>query len=131
MCGCDGLVLFQELRYRTNFFVYICNQQSNYTRDGVVFGYIALLQIAAIFLAFGTRKVKVKGLNDSLYIATTIYITSILLVVTIAALLFLNNRVNTYAALLSTTIFISATVILSLVFIPKVHDRIYNRLLDI
>lgn len=115
--------MFQELRHRTNFFVYICNQQSNYTRDGVVFGYIALLQIAAIFLAFGTRKVKVKGLNDSLYIATTIYITSILLVVTIAALLFLNNRVNTYATLLSTTIFISATVILSLVFIPKVHNR--------
>ena len=112
--------MLQVLRYRTDFFVFACNQNANYVNVGVIFGYMALLQIAAIFLAFGTRKVKVKGLNDSLYIAVTIYVTSILLVIIIGALLFLNNRVNTYAATLSTSIFISATVILSLVFVPKV-----------
>ena len=88
--------------------------------SGVLFGYIALLQVAAIFLAFGTRKVKVKGLNDSLYIAAIIYITSILWVAIILVSVLLNNRANTYSVLLATIIFISASV-LGLVFVPKVY----------
>ena len=63
---------------------------------------------------------KVKGLNDSLYIAAIIYITSILWVAIILVSVLLNNRANTHSVLLATFIFISASVILGLVFVPKV-----------
>ena len=110
----------QELRNRTDFFIYTCDHQSTQIWAGAIFGYLALLQIAALFLAFGTRKVKVKGLNDSLYITATVYSTSVLLVFIITVSIILSDRVNLYAVLLSTSIIMAATVILGLVFIPKV-----------
>ena len=87
---------------------------------GVIYGYMALLQIVAMFLAFGIRKVKVKGLNDSLYIAAIIYITSILLVVIIVVSLLLNSQLNAFIGVVGASIFIATTVILGLVFVPKV-----------
>ena len=105
---------------KTDFYVYICDPESIKTAVGVIYGYMALLQIVAMFLAFGIRKVKVKGLNDSLYIAAIIYITSILLVVIIVVSLLLNDHVNIYASALGACILIATTVILGLVFIPKV-----------
>eukprot|EP00731_Ephydatia_muelleri_P021204 Em0013g931a len=67
---------------------------------GVLFGYKGLIQVVAILLAFGTRKVKVKGLDDSNF-AT------------------LRDKVNTLAAIYSLGFWCAATIILLLVFIPK------------
>ena len=100
--------------------MYICDPESIKSEVGVIYGYMALLQIVAIFFAFGTRKVKVKGLDDSLYIAAIIYITTILLVVIIIVSLLLNDKVNTYTAILGACILIATTVIVGLVFVPKV-----------
>ena len=61
-----------------------------------------------------------KGLNDSKFIAATIYITSIVLVIEIIASITLNEYVNTFSVLFATSILIMATVILALVFIPQV-----------
>ena len=74
---------------------------------------------------------KVKGLNDSLYIAAIIYITSILWVAIILVSVLLNNSVNTYSVLLATIIFISASVILGLVFVPKVTHVLHHTIICI
>ena len=79
-----------------------------------------LLQVIAFVLAFSTRKVKVKGLDDAKYITAAVYITSIVLVVTIIATYTLNAFVNVYSALFCTGILIGTTIILGLVFVPKV-----------
>ena len=104
----------------TDFYVYICDPQSKVIVGGVIYGYIALLQVVALFLAFGIRKVQVKGLNDSLFVAATIYITSICALIFIIVSFLLDNQRNTFTALISAGLFITATVILGLVFIPKV-----------
>ena len=44
-----------------------------------------ILQVIALVLAFSTRKVKVKGIDDAKYIAAAVYVTSIVLVVVIVA----------------------------------------------
>eukprot|EP00731_Ephydatia_muelleri_P021190 Em0013g917a len=74
--------------------IFICDSQKGYTIwHGVLFGYKGLIQVVAILLAFGTRKVKVKGLNDSKYIAAIIYVTSICLVVVIISFATLRDKV--------------------------------------
>ena len=78
------------------------------------------LQVVALLLAFSTRGVKVKGLNDAKEIAAAIYVSSIVLAVVMVAEYTLNGRVNAFPALFCTGIFIGTTVILALVFIPKV-----------
>ena len=85
-----------------------------------------LLQVIALVFAFATRKVKVKGLDDSKYITAAIYVTSIVLAVTIVTTYSLKDFVNTFPALFCTGFLTGTTVILGLVFVPKVGDFKYN-----
>ena len=91
---------------------------------GVLFGYKAILQIIGILLAFATRKVKVKGLNDAKYIAGAIYVTSIVIVVIIIIIIFnaLRDYLVSLAAVYSVGFVLDATLILGLIFIPKVCE---------
>lgn len=82
--------------------------------------YKALVQVSAIPLAFSVRKVKMRGLNDSKYIVSIVYITSISLAVIIVCFAAIYDSVNASAAVYSFGAWITATIILSLLFIPKV-----------
>ena len=86
-----------------------------------MYGYKVVLQVIGLLFAFATRNVKVKGLDDSKYIAAAIYVTSIVLATTVISTIFLANLINAFAALFSTGIFIGTTVILGLVFVQKVR----------
>lgn len=83
--------------------------------------YKGLVQVVAIFLAFGTRKVKVKGLNDSKYIAAIIYGTSVALVVIIISFAALQGWTSVLAGIFSMGFWLAATMIVTLVFLPKVR----------
>eukprot|EP00731_Ephydatia_muelleri_P012364 Em0006g1258a len=89
----------------------------------ILLSYKGFVQVLSIPLAFGARKVPIKGLNDSVYIISIVYITSVSLAVIIACFATLNNqgRVNTLAAVYSIGFWISATIILLLVFVPKMY----------
>ena len=87
---------------------------------------VSYAQGLGLFLAFATRKVKIKGLDDAKWIAATIYITSIVLVITILATYTLNERNNTYAAVFSSGLFIGTTFIMAFVFVSKVRIDTYN-----
>eukprot|EP00731_Ephydatia_muelleri_P031741 Em0023g248a len=85
----------------------------------VIYVYKALLQATACILAFRTRKVHIKVLNDAKYITAIIYTTSILLAISIVGVLTLKQYPNTFAAVFSTCLLIVCTLVLALLFIPK------------
>lgn len=103
------------------YYVYICASMARDIFLGVFYGYKALLQVCGLFLAFATRKVKVKGLDDAKWIAATIYITSIVLAIIILAVYTLNDLSNTHSAVFTGGIFIGTTFIMAFVFVPKMH----------
>lgn len=100
----------------------------------VTFVYIALLQIVGIILAIQTRKVKIKVLNDSKYIAALIYISSIVFLLLAIAQFVSGNVINISELIISGGILVVATAFLSLAFIPKarlcisirVRNTVYN-----
>lgn len=112
--------------YKLQYYVYICDSPCRYIQLGLIYAYKAVIQVLALYLAFRTRKVKVKGLNDSKYIAATIYVTSIILAVLIVGSLTLNHYVNITAALFGTCLMVFTTVVLGLAFIPKVFLPLHN-----
>ena len=63
---------------------------------------------------------KVKGLNDSKYIAASIYVTSIVLAVSIVSTYTLMDYVNAYPAVVGMGFLLGTTMILALVFVPRV-----------
>ena len=89
----------------------------------ILITYKVLVQISAVPLAFAIRKVKMKGLNDSKYLISIVYITSISLAVTIVCFAALYEKVNTSAAIYSIGAWVTSTVILCFMFVPKVSSK--------
>ena len=87
----------------------------------VLFGYKGVLQVLALLLAFRTRNVKVKGLDDSVYIAASVYVTSIVLTVIIVSTYTLRDYVNAYPAVVGMGLLLGTSAILGLVFVPRVR----------
>ena len=79
-----------------------------------------LLQILSLFLAFATRRVKVKGLNDTKAVAGAVYVTSITFTVLFVSTYSVVEYINVYAAIFYMALFIGTSTILGLLFIPKV-----------
>ena len=112
----------QELDIITINCIYICDSTPRKIFLGILYGYKMILQIVALLFAFSIRKVKVKGLDDAKYIGAAIYVTSIVLAVTIVATYSLNDSINGIAVLTCTGFMVGTSVILLLVFVPLVSS---------
>ena len=91
------------------------------------FGYKGILQVLAVFMAFHTRRVKVRILNEAKEIAAIIYINSIILVLLTVTEFTLTSHQNTYAALFGLGLLVEATLFLGLIFIPKASCWYYDQ----
>ena len=89
----------------------------------ISYAYKGLLQILAMFMAFHTRKIKIKALNDSKEIAVIIYINSITLSLLALVEFALNVYHEVYAVLFGLALLVGATLFLTLLFTPKVHTK--------
>lgn len=87
----------------------------------ILYGYKGLLQLIALLLAFRTPNIKVKGLDDAKFIISTVYMTTISIVLVMMASFALREYLNIYTAIITIAVFFSTIVILGLVFIPKVR----------
>ena len=85
----------------------------------VIFVYLGLLQLIGIILAIQTRKVKVKVLNDSKYIAALIYISSIVIIIIAIIRFTLTGYINVAEVFYSGGLLLATTAFLCLTFIPK------------
>lgn len=110
----------QELGIITLYFHYVCSSTGRDIFLGILCGYKMVLQAFALLLAFSTRKVKVKGLNDAKYTAAAIYITSPVSAVIIVSIYSLKEFLNALVILRCTGFIVGTTLILGLVFVPKV-----------
>ena len=89
-----------------------------------VFAYLIMLQLIGILLAFLTRRVKLRGLRDSKYIATIIYISSVTVVVMVIITFTLEEFVNVGTGIFVFGILALTTIFLVFIFIPKVRINI-------
>jgi len=75
---------------------------------------------AGLFLAFETRKVKIKSLNESRFIAMSIYGAVIVSIALTPIGFVLENYPNVQYGIIGITILLSTSLILGLVFVTKV-----------
>ena len=86
----------------------------------MLYCYIFLLEIIALWFAFQTRKVKVPGLNDSKSTAAIVYLCSIASVIGVVSLFGIRDYLYAYALVNGMTILGSISALNGLTFIPKV-----------
>ena len=71
-------------------------------------------------MAFTTRKVNIKGLNDTKEIYTIIYINTMIITILMVTEFALRTHRDAYISLYGVATFSQATLFLILTFIPKV-----------
>ena len=76
--------------------------------------------LAGLFLAFQTRKVKIKSLNESRFVAMSVYGTVIVSVTLTPIGFLLQNFPNVQYGIIGIMILLSTSVILGLIFVTKV-----------
>ena len=86
----------------------------------ISYAYKGLLQLVAVLMAFHTRNVRIKALNDSTEIAAIIYINSITLALLTVVEFALSNYHEVHAGMFGLALLVGATLFLSLVFVPRV-----------
>ena len=91
-----------------------------------LFGYKGLVLSVGLFLAFETRKVKYSALNESRFIAMSVYGTVIVSIALTPIGFLLKNFQSVQYGVVGIMILLTTTVILTLLFVPKVINSTYN-----
>ena len=110
------------LQRETEYYYYACS--SNKTGRTIVIaialGYILAIMAVSLWFAFQTRKVTITELNDSKSTAAIIYLCSMAAVVSVVTLYGIREFVNVYPLVYGITNLVAISVMVGLVFIPKV-----------
>ena len=98
----------------------LCGSDSRFLWLSVLFIYKGILLMVGIFLAFETRKVKIRHLNDSKFIGMSVYGIVILSVALASTGILLEKNVVVFYAVIGIMVMLGNTSLLCLIFIPKV-----------
>ena len=98
----------------------ICSAMLDYVTVIVLVLYKSVYLWVGLYLAFETRKVKVKALADSQYIAASVYVSIMTCIAIVPVAIWLREMVDIYYGVLSGILMLGVTTVLALVFLPKV-----------
>ena len=73
-----------------------------------------------LYLAFETRKVKLKALADSQYIAASVYVSIMTCIAIIPVAIWLRDMIDIHYGVYSGILMLGVTTVLALIFLPKV-----------
>ncbi|XP_077986305.1 gamma-aminobutyric acid type B receptor subunit 1-like isoform X2 [Glandiceps talaboti] len=103
-----------------------CDSHKHSVWLGVIFGAKGLLLIFGLFLAYETRNMSVKELNDSRFVGMSIYNVVVLCVITAPVTLIIRSQQNATFAFVSLAIIFCCLCTLLLIFVPKVLEMRRN-----
>ncbi|XP_071808994.1 gamma-aminobutyric acid type B receptor subunit 2-like [Asterias amurensis] len=87
--------------------------------SSALYGFKGFLLVFGIFLAWETKNVNVKGLDDSKYIALSVYVVGLTIVLAVPTLQVFINNTDIHFCIYGVAVVFANTVVLCLVFVPK------------
>ncbi|XP_046442537.1 gamma-aminobutyric acid type B receptor subunit 1-like [Daphnia pulex] len=93
---------------------------------GVVYGYKGLLLIFGLFLAYETRSMKVRSINDSRYVGMSIYNVVVLCLITAPVSLVISSQADASFAFVTAALAFCCFISMALIFLPKVVEVVRN-----
>ncbi|KAL3998361.1 7 transmembrane sweet-taste receptor of 3 GCPR family protein [Acanthocheilonema viteae] len=103
-----------------------CRSDNSVIFEAIILGIKGLLMLLGCFLAWETRQVNVPALNDSKYIGMSVYSVVVTCLLGLPLVYILQDRVNEAHILGSLFIIFCTTLILCLVFVPKIVELLRN-----
>ena len=100
----------------------VCGGENSLIWIIVYYFFIIVAQVVGVILAFRTRKVTIKALNDSKYLTIIIYTSAVIVTIMIIGAVTLDRFLTIDAAVFGLLLFTFTTVVLGFTFIPKVRS---------
>ncbi|XP_063393215.1 gamma-aminobutyric acid type B receptor subunit 1 isoform X1 [Cydia fagiglandana] len=97
-----------------------CESKNNTVWLGLMYGYKGLVLVFGLFLAYETRSVKVRQINDSRYVGMSIYNVVVLCLITAPVTLVIASQQDASFAFVSLAIVFCCFLSMALIFVPKV-----------
>lgn len=97
-----------------------CESINNTIWLGVIYGYKGLVLVFGLFLAYETRSLKVKQINDSRYVGMSIYNVVVLCLITAPVTMVIASQQDASFAFVALAIIFCCFLSMALIFVPKV-----------
>jgi len=102
----------------------VCRSDNSLPWITVLLSFKGLVLLVGLFLAFETRKVKIKSLNESRFVAMSVY-GAVIASITLTPIGFLlTDFPNVQYGIMGIMMLFITTLIVGLVFVSKVHNLI-------
>jgi len=103
-----------------------CNNMNIW--KGVMYGYKGCLLVIGLFLAYETRSVKIRKINDLRFVAMAVYNVVVLCLIAVPVTIIIPNQQNARFVFISVAIILSCYLTIGLLFIPKMVPILSKRL---
>ncbi|KAH8249004.1 hypothetical protein KR032_005036 [Drosophila birchii] len=101
-----------------------CESQRNSMWLGLVYGFKGLILVFGLFLAYETRSIKVKQINDSRYVGMSIYNVVVLCLITAPVGMVIASQQDASFAFVALAVIFCCFLSMLLIFVPKVIEVI-------
>lgn len=91
---------------------------------GLVYGFKGLILVFGLFLAYETRSIKVKQINDSRYVGMSIYNVVVLCLITAPVGMVIASQQDASFAFVALAVIFCCFLSMLLIFVPKVSTNI-------
>ena len=102
-----------------NFLIINCFSTGSFIWQSVIYFYLGLLLVAALILAFQTRKVKISVLNETKEMTIIVCVTAFISLQTLVFGFLLQDYNNVQRIFFNSGVFIVATSFLVFLYVPK------------
>ncbi|KAI9575858.1 hypothetical protein GQX74_005630 [Glossina fuscipes] len=108
-----------------------CESSQNSVWLGLVYGYKGLILVFGLFLAYETRSIKVKQINDSRYVGMSIYNVVVLCLITAPVGMVIASQQDASFVFVALAVIFCCFLSMLLIFVPKVgrHEFLVLRIL--
>ena len=97
-----------------------CESEKHTVWLGVIYGYKGVVLVFGLFLAYETRSIKVKQINDSRYVGMSIYNVVVLCLITAPVTLVIASQQDAVFAFVALAVIFCCFLSMALIFVPKV-----------
>lgn len=87
-----------------------------------MYGYKGLVLLFGLFLAYETRSLKLRQINDSRYVGMSIYNVVVLCLVTAPVTMVISSQQDASFVFVSLAIIFCSFLSMALIFVPKVNE---------
>uniref|UniRef100_A0A1A9UIR0 G-protein coupled receptors family 3 profile domain-containing protein n=1 Tax=Glossina austeni TaxID=7395 RepID=A0A1A9UIR0_GLOAU len=101
-----------------------CESSQNSVWLGLVYGYKGLILVFGLFLAYETRSIKVKQINDSRYVGMSIYNVVVLCLITAPVGMVIASQQDASFVFVALAVIFCCFLSMLLIFVPKVIEII-------